>query len=355
VSDSDRDLAAALHEVSNGLTVILGWLEEAADLAGDSAPVREAVDIAQQRARRAQRIARRAIGADSSRASAEPLGAIVDECVSGLRPEAAKRLLIVSVTATPELRDVTVDAGDKLLQVLTNLLLNALQATPDGGRVELLVAQGKDADAVQVRVADGGPGIVDSERVTLFQRGHSGRAGGAGIGLAHAQSVASEEGGRLAVDAFLPGAGAVFELTWPTFTTSSRQGPHTLRAALLAGCRIAIVDDDPGVIDLLDMVFTARGASCGTFAKHGDFLAALRASPFDVALLDASPFGDELENTLRTLKQAHPALDLILISGSSDPGVSMGRLGVTWIRKPFEVQEVIDVVRAVRARTPSDT
>lgn len=355
MSDSDRDLAAALHEVSNGLTVILGWLEEAADLAGADVPAREAIEIAQQRARRAHRIARRAIGADSSRASAEPLAAIVEECVSGLRPEATKRVQVVEVSVHPTVADVTVDAGDKLLQVLTNLLLNALQATPDGAVIQLVVAPGKDGDAVSVRIVDGGSGIPDADRARLFQRGQSGRSGGAGIGLAHAQQVASEEGGRLTLDPFTPGCGAAFELSWPTFTTSSRQGPHTLRAALLAGCRIAIVDDDPGVIDLLDMVFTARGAACGTFARHGDFLEALRDTPYDVALLDASPFGPGLEAALVALKQAHPALDLILISGSSDPGVSVGRLGVTWIRKPFEVQEVIDVVRVVRAKTRSDT
>ena len=47
-------------------------------------------------------------------------------------------------------------------------------------------------------------------------------------------------------------------------------------------------------------------------------------------------------------------LDLVLISGAMDPGATVDRLGVTWIRKPFDTEEVIEVVRVVRAKTRAD-
>jgi DNA-binding NtrC family response regulator len=128
-----------------------------------------------------------------------------------------------------------------------------------------------------------------------------------------------------------------------------------VRAASLAGLSIAVVDDDSSIVELLDMVLSARGASVSTFVCHADLEASLRETSFDVALLDASPYGPGLGEALSRLKQAHPELDLVLISGAMDPGVTVDRLGVTWIRKPFDTEEVIEVVRVVRARTRAGT
>ena len=172
--------------------------------------------------------------------------------------------------------------------------------------------------------------------------------------MAHSLRVASEEGGRLELLPFESGKGAAFELVWPTAPVVSGQSPHTVRAASLGGLSIAVVDDDSSIVELLDMVLSARGANVATFARHADLERALEQGPFDVALLDASPYGAGLGDALARLKQAHPELDLVLISGAMDPGVTVDRLGVTWIRKPFDTEEVIEVVRVVRAKTRAD-
>lgn len=357
----DRDLAAALHEVGNGLTVVLGWLEQArADSASrDPALVARAVDLAIARARRAHRIARRAIGADISRPAPEPLDAVVAECIHGLEPLAAKRAVSLGSQIAEAAGGLNVEAAELLVQVLTNLLLNGIDATPEGGAVTLGVSF-EDPGTVRLEVSDGGPGIPDADRERVFQRGHSGRTGGAGIGLAHTLRVTTEEGGRLSLEPFVAGSGATFRLSWPTMpvtsaATASAPGPRTRRAVSLSDCRVAVVDDDRGIIDLLEMVLSARGAAVTSFTTHDELVARLEKESFDVALLDASPYGAALEKNLATLKRNHPELDLILISGAADPGVSVSRLGVTWIRKPFEVEDVIDVVRLVRAKTRSDT
>lgn len=352
--EADRDLAAALHEVGNGLTVVLGWLEEAQREAGVGA-VGDAVRVALDRARRAHRIARRAIGADPSSPGIEPLASVVREAVSGLAPAAGAKRVKIQADVHRDVDGAQIEAGERLLQVLTNLLLNALEVTPAGQVVRVDVATGPEAESISLRIEDAGPGIPTTGRDKLFQRGNTGRVGGAGIGLAHAARIAIEEGGKLGAEAYVEGRGAVFELVWPRSATSSQGGPHTRRVALLEECRIAVVDDDRGVLDLLEMVFSARGATVMSFARHGDFVTAHASEPFDVALLDASPYGTGLEQALLALKTSHPALDVILISGAPDPGVCVGKLGVTWIRKPFEVDEVIDVLRLVRASSRSDT
>ncbi len=368
---SERDLGAALHEVSNDLTVVLGWLDQArAARASERSflvegqesdsedSVLTALNVAMSRARRAHRIARRAIGAEIVRPATEPIGVLLRESIVGVEPIAKARRVQVVLTLPPAIATSPVDAADKLLQILTNLLLNAIDAAKESGTVELSLALESDAkekEMVAIEVRDSGPGIPSDQRSTLFMRGRSGRVGGAGIGLAHAATLAREEGGRLDIKPYVEGAGATFELVWPLGPQSSQTSPHTRRAAMLSGVRVAVVDDDRAVVDLLDMVLGARGAICSTFANPTLLDQAVAAGKaFDVALLDASPFGEDIVNRVGALRAANPKLDIVLISGALDPPAQLDRLGVTWIRKPFEVDEVIDVL-AVLQRGESTT
>ncbi|MFO0547639.1 MAG: ATP-binding protein [Polyangiaceae bacterium] len=351
---SDRDLAGALHEVSNDLTVVLGWLEQARAAFGqtDDSDTRRAVldalEVATSRARRAHRLARRAIGAEFGRSSTEPLGGLLETALRGVEPIARARGVSLTHLSAPALGAIPIDAGDKLVQVLTNLLLNAIDATAPSSTVELLATLA-DAGVVRIAVADAGPGIPDDRRENLFARGASGRTGGAGIGLSHASAITREEGGHLELEPFSAGRGATFVVSWPVGQALSQPSPHTQRAAMLDGVRVAVVDDDRAVVDLLEMVLTARGARCSSYATP-ELLDAAFASgaSFDVALLDASPFGEEFAARLETLRRTYPKLDIVLISGAADPPVALERHGVTWIRKPFEVAEVIGVLALLR-------
>ncbi len=347
-------MGAALHEVSNGLTVILGWLERARQLSNDPQS-REAVEVALGRARRAHRIARKAIGAEVERAAAEPLRAIVDECIVGLTHEASRAGVGLVVDLDTKQGALPVEAGDRLLQVLTNLVMNALAATPAGGLVRIEHAEGAESDLTTLRVVDGGPGVPPADRERLFERGTTGRVGGAGIGLSHSLRVVAEEGGKLSLAPYREGSGAVFELSWSTAPVTSRKAPRTVRAASLDGIRVAVLDDDASIVELLDMVLSARGAHVTAFSTQEALSRALSEQPYDVALLDASPYGADLKGSLGELKRRHPDTDLVLISGTTDPGVNVGQLGVTWIRKPFDVEEVIDVVRLVRGSSRADS
>jgi CheY-like chemotaxis protein len=357
--DTDRDLAAALHEVGNALTVMLGWLE-AADESARTESLRdaaEAIGVALSRARRAHRIARRAIelpgpadGADASATTGERLGMLIDEARRGLLHEAKRAGVVLTQHVPEDAAGVVVGSGDRLLQIVTNLVLNAIAVTPSGRevRIEASAPDGAGAPSAVVAVVDGGPGIPSGERTRLFQRGASGRVGGAGIGLAHAQAIALEEGGSLSLAPFEAGCGARFELAWPLHEGAPVTAPRTLRPARLDGVRVAVLEDDAAIVELLETVLVARGAEVVAVPSLATLRSALGASRVDVALVDASPLGASLEATLDDLKRDFPNTDLVLISGSPDPGASAERLSVTWIRKPFEVSEVVEVLRLVK-------
>ena len=114
----------------------------------------------------------------------------------------------VEVRAKP----VIITDGDRVLQIVDNLLSNAFRATPDGGRIQLELAQ--QNGTVQVAVEDTGPGIPPADRERLFRPFVSG-GGGTGLGLTIAKELSGALGGRIGLSSVV-GQGSRFELELPT-------------------------------------------------------------------------------------------------------------------------------------------
>jgi len=107
---------------------------------------------------------------------------------------------------------VIVSDGDRVFQIVSNLLANAFRWTPDGGRVELALASANGT--VSVSVADTGPGIKPSEQERIFRPFWSRDGAGTGLGLAIARELAVALGGRIVLQSE-PGAGSRFDLLLP--------------------------------------------------------------------------------------------------------------------------------------------
>jgi signal transduction histidine kinase len=110
-------------------------------------------------------------------------------------------------------RPVLITDGDRVLQIITNLLSNAFRWTPDGGRIELGLTQ--ENGAVNVTVADSGPGITPEERERIFRPFWSRDGRGTGLGLAIANELAHALGGRILLETQI-GHGSTFELVLPS-------------------------------------------------------------------------------------------------------------------------------------------
>ncbi len=104
----------------------------------------------------------------------------------------------------------------RVRQVLLILLDNALAHTPTGGTVRMAAAS--DGRWIEIRVADSGPGIAPEHLPHVFERFYRAdparSGGGAGLGLAIAQSLVTAQGGHIAV-ASQPGAGTTVSVRWP--------------------------------------------------------------------------------------------------------------------------------------------
>jgi signal transduction histidine kinase len=114
----------------------------------------------------------------------------------------------VSVKARP----VIVSDGDRVLQIVDNLLSNAFRATPDGGRIGLEL--GQTNGTVRVSVEDTGPGIPPDQFERLFRPFVSGNGGGTGLGLTIARELSHALGGRIELESEF-GRGSRFELVLP--------------------------------------------------------------------------------------------------------------------------------------------
>jgi two-component system phosphate regulon sensor histidine kinase PhoR len=102
--------------------------------------------------------------------------------------------------------------GDRVLQIVSNLLSNAFSWTPDGGSISLALSQANGA--VFVAVTDSGPGIPPGDRERVFRPFVTDNGSGTGLGLAISRELAQALGGDLKLDSVL-GRGSRFELRLP--------------------------------------------------------------------------------------------------------------------------------------------
>jgi signal transduction histidine kinase len=122
-------------------------------------------------------------------------------------------------------------AGDPLLlrEVVTNLLMNAIDAVPNGGRITLSTGS-YDADSVYLCVADNGPGVAEEHRNRLFEPHFTTKPNGSGVGLFTSYGIVREHHGRLLYEG-QPGRGAVFTVVLPRVSSSAHEPVRPVRTA----------------------------------------------------------------------------------------------------------------------------
>jgi CheY-like chemotaxis protein len=341
------DLAGALHEVSNALTVVLGWLDAARVRVVDGPP-REALEVARSHADLAYRVARAAIGARVATDVERSAFSVARDAILGVTQEARRQGVRLELDDERAMDSALCDSV-VAYQVLINLLLNALAFTPVGGTVGLVLQS--DPMRMVFRVTDQGPGIDAERAASIFDGPGSTRTGGAGIGLKHSAALARERGGELRL--VQAGPGATFELCWPV--REAHSGAHQrLResSVSLGGLRVLVIEDDPAVSSLIEFALETHGVHVFPAARQEQMVALLREHRFDAALVDLSPFENDAGEALELLDAAvADGASLILISGlvTRLPPVLEGRIAA-WVRKPFEMNEVVQVLRQLPRR-----
>jgi signal transduction histidine kinase len=218
------------HELKNPLSVIHGY---ASFLTKETVPaddMRKALRAIHSNAERVIGMVEQLQDAVRLEASGFPVetrvvegAALVQEAAESAELEAVRRGIRLR-WRSPVGDSLHIVADPKrVLQILANLIGNALKFTPEGGVVD--VHAQRDGDAVRFCVIDTGPGIPAEELPNLFSRFHQTRENdqkhkGLGLGLSICKGLVEAHGGRIWVES-LPGAGSGFNFTLPAALTSA--------------------------------------------------------------------------------------------------------------------------------------
>lgn len=205
--------SAIAHDLRNPLNTVslcAQWLRARMGSGADER-TRERLDTLEREVRRADRIIRNLLAfARTGEPRREPVDvrALVRELldVTDLPPDIA-----ADVRIDPTLPEVPADR-DQLFQVLENLLLNAVQAMPEGGRVRIEAV--RFGERVQLLVADTGPGVPEEMREEIFEPLVTTKRGGTGIGLALCKRIVEAHGGTISL-AGSEEPGAAFRVELP--------------------------------------------------------------------------------------------------------------------------------------------
>ena len=142
------------------------------------------------------------------------MGRLVEHAYGSFGDEARRRDIAFSISGADDAPTLITD-GDRVLQVITNLLNNAFRWTPDGGEVGLALEARNGA--LRVEVSDSGPGISSGDAERIFSPFVSTDTQGTGLGLPIARELAGALGGKIELET-APGEGSRFRLVLPART-----------------------------------------------------------------------------------------------------------------------------------------
>ena len=212
-------LMSVSHELRTPLTAIKGHVDALRDgLVDDPELVAASLDVVANEATRLERLVGDVLDLAKLRAhrftvqtEEVDMGRLLVQAHGSFGDEARRRAIVYGLGGVEGAPTIITD-GDRVLQVITNLLKNAFRWTPDGGQidVELATANGR----VSVDVVDTGPGITRENVQRIFSPFVSQDTQGTGLGLPIAQELASALGGRIELDTE-PGRGSRFRLVLP--------------------------------------------------------------------------------------------------------------------------------------------
>ncbi len=293
--------------------------------------------------------------------------ALIEHVASVVRGQAAERGIALNVEVEPDLPPVFIDS-DRIVQVLTNLVGNALKFTEAGGRIDIRAARHGDGKVI-VQVADTGIGIAPEDQEKIFERfkqiGNvlTDRPQGTGLGLPICKEIVQYHGGKIWVESEL-GKGSTFSFTIPaahgTTATDAANGSGEAKvpAAVQAqseqqakqGPKILVVDDDAATRQVIrylleDEGFRVLEASCGE-----DALEMARVEDPALITLDVMMPGVSGWDVLRALREDAalakiPVLLVSVLAGRqhSEHALKLGANAV--LSKPIDETELLLTVR----------
>lgn len=209
--------AGLAHEIKNPVGSLRGFAQLIAEEADEGSTQKEYAELMVGEldaiTRKVNRL-RELVRPTPPQLQPEDPSAIVRRLASLLGPDlSARRLELALELPDDPIPGARLDA-ERFRDLVVNLLINAIEASPEGGRITVRLDWRRADDMLVLEVEDGGPGIAAEERERALRPFHSTKPGGMGLGLAVAQQAIEDHGGRLEIDG-APSGGALMRARWP--------------------------------------------------------------------------------------------------------------------------------------------
>ncbi len=346
------------HDFNNLLTGILGNISLALDRIGADGDLSSLLAAASQATRRAKGLTAQLLTFSRGGAPVREtvsMGDLVRETTTFVtRGSKVKCRFRVQ----EDLFFVEIDVG-QIAQVLNNLVINACDAMPDGGTLEIVCRSVTSAEetlpieedkCVVISIADQGVGIKPEHLQKVFEPYFSTKKRGSGLGLSASTSIVQAHGGHISVESQL-GAGTIFHVYLPASSkepvaTDVRNEEKVTRGK---GGRILVMDDDELVLEVCQGILEYLGYQVVTATDGAEALeryedARQKGRPFDAVVFDLTiPGGMGGQEAIRRLRLVDPSIKAIVTSGySSDPVLAEHeRYGFNGrVVKPYNVHDL---------------
>jgi two-component system cell cycle sensor histidine kinase/response regulator CckA len=359
------------HDFNNILTALRGHADLLlAELPANSASRQDAVDIAYA-ADRAAAVTRQLLQF-SQREVARPESLDLNAVTAALRPMLVQLVpgtIDLSVVGTRSPCPVFIDRS-QLEQIALNLVVNARDAMPDGGVLEVrtrsLALSPADAaaaglppgDYVALDVRDDGIGMDAATRAQIFVPFFTTKPKdrGTGIGLATVQTIAAAAGGTVQVTT-APGSGSTFTVLFPRAAEAAPALPAAIPgpSPLGEGARILVVDDEEAVLRVTARLLQRRDYRV-SMARNGVEALEILAradSRIDLVLTDLMMPRMGGAELLTHVTERYPGMPVICVSGHADDEHSRRQAASgadAYLAKPYPAEELYATISTVLAR-----
>jgi signal transduction histidine kinase len=268
----------------------------------------------------------------------------------------------IQVLRQIEAAPIVLGSAAELRELLINLLINAVDAMPQGGilRVRQAVqrqcaepgAAAADAPMAIIEVRDSGTGIPPELHDRVFESFYSTKPSGkgSGLGLAMCRQIVVRHNGRIELESEV-GRGTAFRVLLPIAELAGAAAADAAAPAPAAALRVLVADDDESVRDVLARILQRAGHDVTTVASGEQALAQFDACRYDLVFTDMSMPGIAGAALVGELRARDPRIAVVIITGWDQADTIQGdALGAVVIAKPFNIAEIHRVVSAIGER-----
>jgi signal transduction histidine kinase/CheY-like chemotaxis protein/HAMP domain-containing protein len=352
------------HDFNNLLAIILGNAQLAISMSGGDSAFTKYLQNIEEGIDRATALTQQLLTFSKGGAPVTKTRSIVSLLKESVKFALSGSNAKCELSIPEDILHVDIDKG-QMNQVINNIIINADQAMPEGGIINVSVENIEGSDEktlplknikyVRITIKDTGVGIPKEHLQKVFDPYYTTKAKGSGLGLATAYSIIKKHKGFIFVDSEL-GVGTYYTIYLPASEKDIYKEKHKQLKGAAGGGRILVMDDEELIRELCGNILEKLGYEV-EYAEEGlkavDLYKKVKDSgkPFDAVIMDLTiPGGMGGKKAVRKILEIDPEAKVIVSSGySNDPVLAdykkYGFSGI--ITKPFKIKEISETVLPV--------